>query len=356
MENVGIVAGKKAYQMIMDGGFSLNSVSTYFAPASGPRFFVATGFDLALIKNNCLGKNKIVWLVGASSGAWRLATWVQPQPDICYQKLINAYAEVKYTKEDTPETLRNSLRTVLDSYLDEEAISFALSHKTLRVAFLVARAKHIMTFDSPFIQKLSLATCFFANAYKQEWLNCFFERMVFYSGFLPPAFCLQHDYKGSFTSLNEANFKTSLLASGAIPLVVPGQRDIYGAPKGMYRDGGLLDYNIAQNYAKHDDDIVLFFNHQERIIPTWMDKSLVNRKPVSKHIENVLMVYPTADFLLQLPDGKIPDRNDFVTHIDNNSLRTKKWKVVAELSTIIGEDFLELVASGKIKNRVRLIE
>jgi len=71
--------------------------------------------------------------------------------------------------------------------------------------------------------------------------------------------------------LNETNFRTALLASGAIPVTIQGVDDIYGAPRGRYRDGGMIDYGINQRYVFHDNDIALFFNHQKRIIPGWMD-------------------------------------------------------------------------------------
>ena len=38
MSRIRIKAGKKIYQIIKDGGFNFDSVSTYFGPAVGPRW------------------------------------------------------------------------------------------------------------------------------------------------------------------------------------------------------------------------------------------------------------------------------------------------------------------------------
>ena len=356
MRNLKIKVGTKAYKIIMDGGFSLDAVSTYFAPASGPRWLVASGFDLSLIKNNSLGRKKLALLVGASSGAWRMSAWIQPQADICYHNLLEAYSTIICTREETPQTLLGSLQKVMNSYIEVDALPFALKHSNFRVAFLTSRAKHILSSDNPIIQKTALGICFLANMYSSEWIHHFFERMVFYSGVRPPAFCLRPDYRGSFTHLSEENFKASLLASGAIPLVVPGQRNIYGTPKGTYRDGGMTDYNISQQYAATADDIVLFFNHQECIVPNWMDKKLTQRRAKDEHMDNLIMVHPSEDFISKLPDGKAPDRDDFVTYVDDNPLRIAKWKEAIALSANLGEEFLELVESGNIKKYLELFQ
>ena len=64
--------------------------------------------------------------------------------------------------------------------------------------------------------------------------------------------------------MNEVNFKYAVLASGAIPLVIDGVHDIYGAPRGVYRDGGLIDYHLSHQFAARENEIVLFFHHQEK--------------------------------------------------------------------------------------------
>ena len=49
MSRIRVKAGKKIYQIIKDGGFRFDAVSTYFGPAVGPRWLVASGFDLTLL-------------------------------------------------------------------------------------------------------------------------------------------------------------------------------------------------------------------------------------------------------------------------------------------------------------------
>ena len=53
-----------------------------------------------------------------------------------------------------------------------------------------------------------------------------------------------------------------------------------------------------------------------------------------------------------LPGKKVPDRTDFVTFIDDQETRIKNWRKAVDLSAPLGEDFLELVESGKLKDVV----
>ncbi|MGZ3648959.1 MAG: patatin-like phospholipase family protein, partial [Syntrophales bacterium] len=210
--------------------------------------------------------------------------------------------------------------------------------------------------ESKWVQQLGLGIGFLFNAIKRSYIHYFAERVVFYNGPKPPHFCLRPGFRGRYIPLNQVNFKYALVASGAIPLVVAGVRNIYGAPLGVYRDGGLIDYHLTHNYAATNDDIVLFFNHQERIIPGWLDKKLSYRFPQADDLDNVLMIHPSHGFVAQLPRGKIPDRDDFTIHIDDPSTRIKNWWNVVERAQPLGEEFLELIESKKIKNVVEKIE
>jgi hypothetical protein len=146
------------------------------------------------------------------------------------------------------------------------------------------------------------------------------------------------------------------MASGAIPLVVAGIQNIYGAPNGIYRDGGLIDYHLTHNYAVTEEDVILFFTHQERIIPGWLDKRLSYRRPNADILDNVLMIHPSDAFITRLPGGKVPDRDDFAHFIDDPATRIRNWREAVRCSVPLGEDFLELVESRRIRNVLEKLE
>ncbi|MCK9363645.1 MAG: hypothetical protein M0P74_08615 [Syntrophales bacterium] len=353
--NIRVKAGKQAYEIICSGGFNLDHIATYFGPAGGPRWLVTSGFDLTLLREQSLGRKNPVWLVGASAGAWRFAAWPQPEAEKSYAMLMEAYITAIYNRKDTPRTILRSLTAIVNSYIEDDGLPFALSNKRYRLAILTTRMKNLAASDNVLLQKLGFLSIFLANAVSPPLLHWFAERVVFYYGARPPDFCLRKGFKGRFSPLNEVNFKSAVIASGAIPLVVAGVRDIFGAPDGVYRDGGLLDYNINQDYRTKNGGLTLFFHHQERIIPGWMDKVFKKRRPPAAFLDHVLMVCPAESFIQKLPNGRIPDRNDFATFIDDPQTRIANWKKTVALAAPLGEEFLELIASNRLRDIVEIL-
>jgi hypothetical protein len=352
MSQIRIKAGQRVYEIIKDGGFNFDLVANYFGPAVGPRWLISSGFDLTLLSRGLLGRTRPVHLIGSSAGAWRFASWLQPAASTCYQKLLDAYINIRYTRADTPATVLEKYKDVVNLYLEDDALSFALAHKKYRLVIITARARNLVASEKVWLQKTGLAASYLLNYFSRNNIYHFAERVVFYNGSKPPDFCFRPQFRGVFVQLNEINFKYAVMASGAIPLAVHGVHDIYGAPRGVYRDGGLIDYHLTHQFAAKEKDVVLFFHHQERIIPGWLDKKNVRRVPDAEMLSNVLMVFPAQNFIEKLPGEKVPDRDDFLTYIDDQAARIKNWQKAVQLAAPLGEEFLELVESGKIKDVV----
>lgn len=349
MNELCVRAGKSAYEIIRAGDFTFDNVTTYVGAAPGPRWLVATGFDRSILKNGVLGNKRPTVLAGSSAGAMRFAAWMQPEPEKSYERLIDGYIAMNFTRKDTPETILQSIRDLIDSYIDDDALSFALNNKRYRLAIITARAKRLAASNVRWLQMLSLGTAFVCNGLSRRMIHRFFQRVVFHNSPILPYFCLNYDFRGQAIPLNEANFKHALLASAAVPLSAAGVRDIYGAPGGMYRDGGLTDYHLNQRYSGGKGAVTLLFNHQRHLVPTWLDKNFSSRQPPREYLEDVLMVYPSTDFMRKLPYGRAPDREDFKRYANNPPKRMRDWRRAVAVSERLGEQFLELVASGRLR-------
>jgi hypothetical protein len=354
MENIRVRAGRKAYEIIRDGGFNLDGIGTYFGPAGGPRWLVASGFDRTLLKEEILGRTYPVWLVGASAGAWRFAAWLQPEALKSYDTLVEAYIGATYGRIDTPETVLQSLIGIVNAYIEDDALPFALSSKSYQRwrSHLPDGAPACLQAVPRFRDGRVSSLFPGPQGVHPPLIHRFAERVVFFYGPHPPEFCLVKGFRGRFIALSEANFKSARDRFGAIPIAVEGVRDIFGAPDGIYRDGGLIDYHINQDYGTRTGGLTLFFHHQDRIVPGWMDKRLKRRRPPESALDSVVMVYPSDAFLEKLPGGRIPDRGDFETFIDDPAPRIANWRRTVELSAPLGEEFLDLIASGRLKDVV----
>ncbi|MDI9569450.1 MAG: hypothetical protein QM278_01745 [Pseudomonadota bacterium] len=353
MHRLCVKAGPGALRQIRDGGFRLDSIACYAGPAVGPRWLIAGGFDLTLLREKALGRIRPLTLIGASAGAWRFAAWIQPEAEKSYRLLREAYIETTYTRTDHPRSIRKSLISIINRAIENDALPFALNSRRYRLAVITARSRGLAASEHPLPQRLGLAGAFLANAARRSWLYKFQERVVFFSGPKPPAFTLRSDFRGVYVPLNAVNFKPALVASGAIPLLVSGVRDIYGAPRGVYRDGGLVDYHLAQGFGAGENDLTLLFLHQDRLIPGWLDKRLVKRKPAAADLHNLILVHPAEEFIASLPGGKTPDRDDFIAFLDDPQTRIANWRKAVAAAAPLGEIFLELVAGGRIREVVQ---
>jgi len=353
MSDIVVRAGRSVFDMIKDGGFDWNRVTHYIGPGAGPRWLMASGFDLTLLKNEVLGNRVPVTLVGSSAGALRFAAWIQPEYEKSYRNLMEAYVSMTFTRRDNSGSILRAISTIINDYIEDDALPFALTSRRYRLAIIAARARNMTASERSLLQGLGMGAAFLFNALHRSWIQLFFQRVVFYGGAIPPPFCLKKGFKGTFVPLDVVNFKHVIMASSSIPLVIDGVRDIYGAQNGIYRDGGLTDYHLNQRYAFKEDDVTLLFSHQRRIVPGWMDKKLTYRKPLGENLENLLMVYPSEGFVQKLPGGKVPDRQDFKTFVNDPKTRMENWRKAVKMSETLGEEFLEMAESGKIRTLVK---
>tara|TARA_R110002049_G_scaffold48383_1_gene139391 strand:- start:491 stop:1111 length:621 start_codon:yes stop_codon:yes gene_type:complete len=188
------------------------------------------------------------------------------------------------------------------------------------------------------------------NLLSRRLLGLSFQRIVFHGGPLTKSVGELEEFATEFVRLRTSNVRKALLASGSIPLVLEGVRDIPGAPDGVYRDGGITDYHFDLPFQS-GEGLVLYPHFYSHFIPGWFDKSLPWRRPRPEHFHNVLVLAPSRDFVSQLPYGKIPDRKDFET-MDFDT-RAAYWQTVLSASAALADEFAEMVRSGEGLDRIK---
>jgi hypothetical protein len=87
------------------------------------------------------------------------------------------------------------------------------------------------------------------------------------------------------------------------------------------------------------------------VVPGWFDKALPWRRAPALNFRRTLLLAPTDEFVASLPGGKIPDRRDFYGIPDRERMR--RWQAVREASEQLGDELRELVATGRIADRVQ---
>ncbi len=349
-------AGRGILGLIRDEGLIPERIKVFAGPAGGPKWFVSVGFDHALMTTGFLGRGAgRTLLAGSSAGGWRCLAMACADPAASYERLRMAYSRNIFDRFDTPATVGDALSANVDAFLDEKDIPAILNHDRFIVAIHATLSRGPAASDNRRAEGLGIAVAALGNMVTPRSLNLFYQRVVFFSGPDRPDF-LTSAFSGIGVRLTERNLRKAALATGSLPYIVRGVRDIPDAPPGVYRDGGLTDYQLNQDYRPAPEGVTLFFHYQERIVPGWFDKRLWWRTPPKGSLDRVLQVYPGPDFLRLLPDGRLPDRNDFIRFANAPGERIKRWDDISQASAALGEQFMEDVESGRIKRLVKPLE
>jgi hypothetical protein len=348
-------AGPLVLNMLRDEGLKPERVRVFAGPAGGPKWFVSAGFDRGLMKSGFLTSHgKRVILAGSSAGAWRCLAMAAKSPLDAYENLRLAYSRNIFTSADTRQSISDKLRQNVDAFIRDDDIPVILKHPAYDLLVHTVRSYGPAASEHSMLQGAALLAAAAANAISPYGMRLAYERVIFYTGNGDSAF-IKNSLDGRAVPLSPSNLRQAALATGSLPYIIAGVKDIGGAPRGVYRDGGIMDYQLNADYQPGDGGYTLFFHYQERIVPGWFDKKLTWRKPAESCLERLVQVYPGPDFVDLLPDRRIPDRDDFTTFLNNPAERIRRWDKASELSDILWEEFAEAVESNRIRDMVEPI-
>ncbi len=350
-ENLRFLAGEKAFSIIRDEGLKPERVQVVAGAAGGPKPLIFNPLDQLLFGHWFRERSRPLFLLGASIGAWRFAAACRNNPAYFLGQLAEAYQEQSYRVKPSPQMVSQEGAKILDSFLDDGAGAEILSHPSFRLCVMAVRSRGLANTRKQNRLGLGLAGAALANAVSRRLLGGFFQRALFYDPRDRPPFYAMADLPIQRLPLTRENLQPALMASGSIPWVMAGVEGIPGAPAGVYRDGGLIDYHFDIPFT--DQGVVLYPHFLPRLIPGWLDKRLFWRKASAGHTQRVVLICPSREFVQSLPYGKIPDRSDFVTFFQRDGERKQYWKKAIEGGMRLRDAFWDAVESGRIRQQVR---
>jgi hypothetical protein len=318
--------GAEARRRIAGDGLAPESIRCMPAAAGGPKGLALLPFD-RLFAREWLPRVRSMELVGASIGAWRMASLAQADPLAALDRLQHAYVrQQNYDERPSPSQVALVCRGLARSVFGTPELAL---RPGVALSVITARARGALA-DAD--SRLAFGRAALVNAASRRWLAHHMERIVFHAGtpsLLPPAF----DAFGlTEIPLTRDNIEDALLASGSIPLVCEPVRDVLAAPPGNYWDGGLIDYHLLLPYDRYDG-LVLYPHFVPYVTPGWLDKFLPWRKRPRRHhwLANVVLIAPSRTMLDRLPDRRLPDRNDFHRYGRDHAGRIAAWeRAIAE--------------------------
>ncbi|MFE8070209.1 patatin-like phospholipase family protein [Marinobacteraceae bacterium S3BR75-40.1] len=344
VRNLSVRAGAAARRHLEEHGLSPADVGILPGAAGGPKALGIQGLDLAVFGEFLPRAPRVRSLVGASIGSWRFAAVAQSDPVAGLRRLGELYLAQRFEKGVTPTTVSERSVRMLEALIDGQAEAI-LANPDYRLNVVINRSRGLLASDERWKLLMGLSAAIGRNLISRKWLGGAFERVIAHDPRQPPPFGAFSDMPAEYVTLTPGNLETVLLASGSIPMVMDAVRDVPGLPPGAYRDGGMTDYHLDLPFE--GDGIILYPHFTDRVIPGWFDKPLKWRQGDPNRLSNMLLVAPSGEYLANLPHGKLPDRKDFETFAGDDANRERYWRQAIDESRRLGDDFLELVESGR---------
>ncbi|ARN75185.1 hypothetical protein [Oceanicoccus sagamiensis] len=351
-----IQAGAKAYQQIRNNGLSAEDISAVFGASGAAKWITIYGLDRAIFSDWLPQSTHPIDLFGTSVGAFKLAAAAQRDPAEALLRLVDAYISQNYENNETAEQVVKETQKLLHTLLPPSGIEEILHNPRLRYHCGSVKCLGGLASREVTPQKIAMVKGFFKALAGRKYLGSSMERVVFHAGSSPTMKAGCDKFTSSSVALNSQNIMAAISSSGSIPVMMEGIEHIEGAANGMYRDGGLLDYHpVPSNLAEYDQGLVLYPHFYSYLKESWFDKFFPWRTVPANRLDNVVLISPSEQFVNSLPDGRIPERQDFSRFRGNHAERIRRWNEVKQRSLELGEHFIKLVASGDIASEVQLL-
>jgi len=340
-----IRAGKRALARIRDAGMAPSDFGVVPGAAGGPKGLGIAGLDRAIFGEWLPSAPGVRHLVGSSIGAWRFAAACLADPVAALREFTEAYTEQRYPPRPSARLVSQSAREML-SRLFAGREDEILSHPHYRLHILAVRGRWPLTHGSRATTAAGFGMAAMANIVGRRHLARFIDRTIFHDPRERLPFLDEDNRFDAFhthiVALDRANLGEALLASASIPLVLEGVADIPRAPRGIYWDGGIIDYHLHLPWHRAEG-LVLYPHFVDRIVPGWLDKALPWRRARGEWLDNVVLIAPSREYLARLPHGKLPDRRDFVRFEGDDAGRMAYWRAAIAESERLADAFHEFV-------------
>jgi hypothetical protein len=347
--NLVFKAGPAAFDSVRRHGFAPERIGTLVGASGGAKWLVLSQLDRVILETIVPRLVGPVHLVSSSIGAWRFSCYARRDPLAAIDRFEDAYIEQSYSDAPDIQEITAKSREILRAVLGDNGVEEILDHPFFRTHVMTVRSRHVGSSDNPLLLGAVLLGAASCNALSRASLGWFFERALFYDAReLPPFFGIR-GFPVQRVSMGPDNLEDVIAATGAIPLVLSGVRNIARASSGTYRDGGIIDYHLDLPHSDQDR-LSLYPHFFDRIVPGWFDKRLAWRQASAVNIDRTILVCPSPEFVAKLPQAKIPDRTDFRRYAPGK--RVEVWRAVVRECQALADELHEVLEKGQLESRL----
>ena len=342
-------AGPGAYKDIKNRGFAEERIGTFAGASGGAKWLVLSHLDRVIVNRILPKLSGPVHLLGSSIGAWRFACYAQSDPLAAIERFESLYLEQTYSEKPDSDEITRVGRDILQQILGESGADEIISSPRLRLHILAVLSRNITSSDVRPLLGAGMLAAITANLVSRRALGLFFSRALFFDVRDLPPFYNAPGFPMERIRLTEKNLLDAVTASGSIPMVLNGVRNIHGAPPGTYRDGGILDYHLDLQ-TSDPDRLTLYPHFFDWMKPGWFDRNLSWRKHDPAHTDRTVVICPSPAFIEGLPHGKVPDRTDFVNFPQAERMRI--WLDAVAQCQRLADEFNDVLDKGHLAARL----
>ena len=342
-----IYAGPGALAHLREHGLQASHVGVIPGAAGGPKGLILGPLDRFIFGQWLPPSHQPVHLVGASIGAWRMATACLHDPVTALERLEHDYIHQRYEppagqQRPTAEQVSREFGRSLQAFYGGR-VAEVLQHPRYRLHVMTSHGRHILHREHPVGTPLGYLGAYLSNAVSRRAMGAWLERVVFSSrGELPFG---TDDFRTQHHALTETNFMPAVQASCSIPFVLQAVHDIPGAATGADWDGGITDYHLHLDWRtpveQPEGRLVLYPHFQRAVVPGWLDKAWKWRHGPTRCLDHTLVLAPNPEWVRSLPNAKLPDRSDFTTYAQDWQARVKVWTTAARAAQQLADEFAQ---------------
>lgn len=350
-----IYAGDNALKIIQQHGFKQELFTNFLGASGGPKWFTLFGLDKYLFGEFFKDRSEELNLIGSSAGAFRAACFAQKDPVSAIDRLADFYAHTTYSTKPSMAEISGKAIELLEHVYSNNGVNEVINNTVFKAHFIVAQCHGLIAFDNKIAQGVGLLSSMLLNKIDRRLLRWQYKRYIY----APPSSSTKisdpYGFSNNYEDLTPSNFKQALLASGSIPLVMSGVKNINNSTMGMsstgmYRDGGIIDYHFdfsltKENGLANNKELTLYPHFSASPKAGWFDKNS-SRKVLRQHYQNTVLLVPSAKFVNSLPFKKIPDRNDF-SQLDAKT-RLNYWLAVLSETDKLADCFNDFLIKQDI--------
>ncbi len=343
-----ILAGKKALAEIQEHGLRPERIKLMVGASGGPKWLMLSRLDQYLSEHFFPQATQPISLLGSSIGSWRMACYAQSDPLKVFKEFEEFYIHQRYSEEMDPKEISAYIEKVHAQLFSPSRSAHVASNSLRKLHIVAVRNRKLLNGRSKIAQGFGLLTAATGNLFSSAIVEAMYPRVII----SPEASTAPYFFEPESIKLTAENLSRSLVASGAIPMVMEPTK-IPGGKERWHWDGGLVDYHFSGPFNV-EDGLVFYPHFFPKITPGWLDKAIPWRKAKAKDYENVVMLAPSKAFIASLPYGKIPDRKDFENL--SNEDREAYWNTVLEKTNELVDDLKTTLEKDGGRSAVMPIE